>query len=113
MRTGLDIPIHVDAASGGFVAPFVRPDLHWDLHLSRVASINTSGHKFGLAPLGVGWLIWRDKSWLPKALCFEFNYLGGEFSSFSLNFSRPSGQWLVNVIFCCDSVVPADRLART
>ena len=90
-RTGLDIPIHVDAASGGFVAPFVRPDLSWDFRLPRVTSINASGHKFGLAPLGVGWLIWRDESWLSKDLIFEFSYLGGSFSSFSLNFSRPSG----------------------
>lgn len=59
-RRGLDIPVHVDAASGGFIAPFIQPELEWDFRLKRVKSINTSGHKYGLAPLGVGWVIWRD-----------------------------------------------------
>ena len=67
---GLDIPIHVDGASGGFLAPFVEPELEWDFRLPRVKSINTSGHKFGLAPLGVGWVVWRDKEDLPDDLIF-------------------------------------------
>ncbi len=91
-ETGLDIPIHVDAASGGFIAPFVRPDIPWDFRLPRVRSINTSGHKFGLAPLGVGWAIWREASDLPDGLIFHVNYLGGDMPTFALNFSRPGGQ---------------------
>lgn len=90
--TGLDIPIHVDGASGGFLAPFCSPDLEWDFRLPRVKSINTSGHKFGLAPLGVGWVIWRDKVDLPKDLVFMVNYLGSNIPTFALNFSRPGGQ---------------------
>ncbi|MGD9196987.1 MAG: glutamate decarboxylase [Desulfobacterales bacterium] len=90
--TGLDIPIHVDGASGGFLAPFVEPDLEWDFRLPRVKSINTSGHKFGLAPLGVGWVVWRDKEDLPDDLIFWVNYLGGNMPTFALNFSRPGGQ---------------------
>ena len=89
---GLDIPIHVDAASGGFVAPFVEPDLVWDFRIPRVHSINASGHKFGLAPLGVGWVVWREKSDLPEDLIFYVNYLGGNMPTFALNFSRPGGQ---------------------
>ena len=89
---GIDIPIHVDAASGGFLAPFVEPDLEWDFRLPRVKSINASGHKFGLAPLGVGWVIWRDKDDLPEDLIFWVNYLGGNMPTFALNFSRPGGQ---------------------
>ena len=91
-RTGLDVPIHVDGASGGFLAPFVDPELVWDFRLPRVKSINTSGHKFGLAPLGVGWVIWRDKEDLPDDLIFNVNYLGGNMPTFALNFSRPGGQ---------------------
>ncbi len=90
--TGLDIPIHVDGASGGFLAPFVDPDLEWDFRLPRVKSINASGHKYGLAPLGVGWIIWRDKEDLPEDLIFRVNYLGGNMPTFALNFSRPGGQ---------------------
>jgi len=90
--TGLDVHIHVDGASGGFLAPFVYPDLEWDFRLPRVKSINTSGHKFGLAPLGVGWVIWRDKEDLPEDLIFWVNYLGGNMPTFALNFSRPGGQ---------------------
>ena len=90
--TGLDIPIHVDGASGGFLAPFIDPDLEWDFRLPRVKSINTSGHKFGLAPLGVGWVVWRDKEDLPEDLIFRVNYLGGDMPTFALNFSRPGGQ---------------------
>jgi glutamate decarboxylase len=91
-ETGLDVPIHVDGASGGFLAPFVDPDLAWDFRLPRVKSINTSGHKFGLAPLGVGWIVWRDAADLPEDLIFHVNYLGGDMPSFALNFSRPGGQ---------------------
>lgn len=91
-ETGLDIPIHVDGASGGFLAPFVYPDLEWDFRLERVKSINTSGHKFGLSPLGVGWVVWRDKEDLPEDLIFNVNYLGGNMPTFALNFSRPGGQ---------------------
>jgi glutamate decarboxylase len=91
-QTGLNIPIHVDAASGGFVAPFITPGLLWDFRLPRVKSINTSGHKYGLSPLGVGWVVWREKSDLPKDLIFNVNYLGGNMPTFALNFSRPGGQ---------------------
>lgn len=89
---GLDIPIHVDGASGGFLAPFCAPDLKWDFRLPRVKSINTSGHKFGLAPLGAGWVVWREASDLPEELVFNVNYLGGDMPTFALNFSRPAGQ---------------------
>ncbi len=88
----LDIPMHVDAASGGFTAPFVEPGLIWDFRLPRVRSINASGHKFGLAPLGVGWVVWRDRTDLPEDLIFYVNYLGGNMPTFALNFSRPGGQ---------------------
>jgi glutamate decarboxylase len=90
--TGLDIPIHVDGASGGFLAPFCAPALEWDFRLPRVKSINASGHKFGLAPLGCGWVVWREKSDLPESLIFNVNYLGGNMPTFALNFSRPGGQ---------------------
>jgi len=92
VETGLDIPMHVDGASGGFIAPFVEPELIWDFRIPRVKSINTSGHKFGLAPLGVGWIIWRDAVDLPQDLIFKVNYLGGDMPTFALNFSRPGGQ---------------------
>lgn len=88
----LDIPIHVDAASGGFVAPFIQPEIIWDFRIERVKSINTSGHKYGLAPLGVGWAIWRDAQELPEELIFKVDYLGGEMPTFALNFSRPGGE---------------------
>jgi glutamate decarboxylase len=91
-RSGLDIPLHIDAASGGFLAPFCQPNLVWDFRLPRVKSINTSGHKFGLAPLGVGWVVWRDHADLPEELIFRVNYLGGDMPTFALNFSRPAGQ---------------------
>jgi glutamate decarboxylase len=91
-ETGLDIPIHVDAASGGFIAPFIEPGIIWDFRLPRVKSINASGHKYGMAPLGVGWVVWRDKSELPEELIFNVNYLGGNMPTFALNFSRPAGQ---------------------
>lgn len=89
---GLDIPIHVDAASGGFVAPFLQPELLWDFRVQRVSSINASGHKYGMAPLGVGWIIWRTASLLPEELVFRVSYLGGEMPTFALNFSRPAGE---------------------
>ncbi|MDD5568686.1 MAG: pyridoxal-dependent decarboxylase, partial [Candidatus Omnitrophica bacterium] len=91
-KTGLDIAIHVDGASGGFLAPFLSPELEWDFRLKRVKSINASGHKFGLAPLGVGWVVWRDKEDLPEELIFNVNYLGGNMPTFALNFSRPGGE---------------------
>ncbi len=89
---GWDIPIHVDAASGGFLAPFCDPGLEWDFRLPRVKSINASGHKFGLAPLGVGWAVWRDRGELPEELIFWVNYLGSNIPTLALNFSRPGGQ---------------------
>jgi glutamate decarboxylase len=92
VETGLDIPIHVDGASGAFLAPFLQPDLLWDFRLPRVKSINASGHKFGLAPLGVGWALWREKHDLPEELIFDVNYLGGNMPTFALNFSRPGGE---------------------
>jgi glutamate decarboxylase len=89
---GLHVPMHVDAASGGFVAPFIAPDLEWDFRLPRVQSINASGHKYGLVYPGVGWAIWRDKDALPRDLVFDVNYLGGHMPTFSLNFSRPGSE---------------------
>jgi glutamate decarboxylase len=85
---GPDVPMHVDAASGGFVAPFIQPELVWDFQVSRVASINASGHKYGLVYPGVGWVVWRDAEALPEDLVFKVNYLGGEMPTFALNFSR-------------------------
>lgn len=90
--TGLDVPIHVDAASGGFVAPFLQPDLVWDFRVDRVVSINSSGHKYGMAPLGVGWIVWRTADHLPEDLVFRVDYLGGDMPTFALNFSRPGGE---------------------
>jgi len=91
-RTGLDIPVHVDGASGAMIAPFLDPDLEWDFRLPRVASINTSGHKYGLVYPGVGWVVWRDKAALPSELVFNVNYLGGDMPTFALNFSRPGAE---------------------
>ncbi|GAA4847726.1 glutamate decarboxylase [Kitasatospora terrestris] len=91
-NTGLDVPVHVDGASGGMVAPFLDPDLAWDFRLPRVASINTSGHKYGLVYPGVGWALWRDAEALPEELVFRVNYLGGEMPTFALNFSRPGSE---------------------
>jgi glutamate decarboxylase len=87
-----DVPIHVDGASGGFVAPFLQPETEWDFRVPRVASINASGHKYGLVYPGVGWIIWRDAEHLPEDLIFKVNYLGGEMPTFALNFSRPGAQ---------------------
>lgn len=94
-RTGLDIPIHVDAASGGFIAPFLQPDLVWDFRLARVKSINVSGHKYGLVYPGLGWIIWREADDLPEDLIFRVSYLGGNMPTFALNFSRPGAQVLL------------------
>ncbi|MFD7239097.1 glutamate decarboxylase [Streptomyces syringium] len=91
-RTGLDIPVHVDGASGAMVAPFLDEELVWDFRLPRVASINTSGHKYGLVYPGVGWALWRDAAALPEELVFRVNYLGGDMPTFALNFSRPGAQ---------------------
>lgn len=74
------------------MAPFCAPDIEWDFRLPRVKSINASGHKFGLAPLGAGWVVWREASDLPEELIFNVNYLGGNMPTFALNFSRPGGQ---------------------
>jgi len=88
-RGGPDVSMHVDGASGGFVAPFLQPDLVWDFQVRRVVSVNASGHKFGLVYPGVGWIVWRDSDCLPDELVFRVNYLGGDMPTFALNFSRP------------------------
>ncbi|MET0703470.1 MAG: glutamate decarboxylase, partial [Mycobacterium sp.] len=89
---GLDIPVHVDAASGGFVVPFLHPDLIWDFRLPRVVSINVSGHKYGLTYPGIGFVVWRSKDYLPEDLVFRVNYLGGDMPTFTLNFSKGGNQ---------------------
>jgi glutamate decarboxylase len=94
-KTGLDIPIHVDGASGAMIAPFLQPDLVWDFRLERVHSINTSGHKYGLVYPGLGWIIWRSEDLLPDDLIFRVSYLGGDMPTFALNFSRPGAQVLL------------------
>jgi glutamate decarboxylase len=91
-KRGLDIPVHVDAASGGFVVPFLQPDLKWDFRLPRVVSINVSGHKYGLTYPGIGFVVWRNADQLPEDLIFKVNYLGGDMPTFTLNFSRPGNQ---------------------
>jgi glutamate decarboxylase len=91
-RGGPDVPVHVDGASGGMIAPFLDPELEWDFRIPRVSSINTSGHKYGLVYPGVGWVVWRDKAHLPDELVFNVNYLGGNMPTFALNFSRPGAQ---------------------
>jgi glutamate decarboxylase len=96
--TGISIPIHVDAASGGFIAPFVdcrAGGAKWNFELPRVVSINASGHKYGLVYPGVGWIVWRDEAYLPESLVFTLDYLGGQEKSFTLNFSRPGAQVIV------------------
>ena len=90
--SGIDVPIHVDGASGGFVAPFIQPHLEWDFRIERVKSINSSGHKYGLVYPGVGWALWRDADALPADLIFDVNYLGGHMPTFALNFSRPGSE---------------------
>jgi glutamate decarboxylase len=90
-RGGPDVPVHVDGASGAMVAPFLDPHLEWDFRLPRVASINTSGHKYGLVYPGLGWVVWRDADALPEELIYRVNYLGDEMATFTLNFSRNGG----------------------
>lgn len=94
-QTGLDIPIHIDGASGASIAPFLQPDLEWDFRVPRVASINMSGHKYGLVYPGIGWVVWRDEALLPESLVFRVSYLGGNMPTFALNFSRPGAQVLL------------------
>ena len=89
---GPDVDVHVDGASGGFLAPFTAPDIPFDFRLPRIKSISSSGHKYGLAPVGCGWIVWRDVSELPTDLTFAVNYLGGSVPTIALNFSRPAGQ---------------------
>jgi glutamate decarboxylase len=89
---GVDVPVHVDAASGGFVVPFIHPGLKWDFRLPRVVSINVSGHKYGLTYPGIGFVVWRSAEHLPEDLVFRVNYLGGDMPTFTLNFSRPGNQ---------------------
>ncbi|KAF8308184.1 glutamate decarboxylase [Clavulina sp. PMI_390] len=96
-ETGISIPIHVDAASGGFVAPFAYPGYKWAFDVPRVHSINTSGHKFGLTYVGLGWIIWKDESLLHKDLIFELHYLGNTEYSYTLNFSRPAAPILAQM----------------
>jgi glutamate decarboxylase len=91
---GLDVALHVDAASGGFVWPFLYPDSPWDFRLEQVRSINTSGHKFGLVYPGVGWLVFRETDDLASDLVFEENYLGKTDKTFTLNFSTGSAMVL-------------------
>ena len=93
-KTGYDIPIHVDAASGGFILPFLNPEKKWDFRLKWVLSISTSGHKYGLVYPGLGWVVWKDKKDLPKDMSFSVNYLGASISQVGLNFSRPAAQIL-------------------
>ena len=93
-KTGYDIPIHVDAASGGFILPFLNPEKRWDFRLKWVLSISTSGHKYGLVYPGLGWVVWKDKKYLPKDMSFSVNYLGASISQVGLNFSRPGAQIL-------------------
>ena len=92
VQRDMDVPIHVDAASGGFVAPFVMPDLEWDFRCEKVVSINVSGHKYGLVYPGVGWVVWRSPEYLPQDLVFNINYLGANQASFTLNFSKSASQ---------------------
>lgn len=93
-KTGWEIPIHVDAATGGFILPFIDPDTIWDFRLKWVLSISVSGHKFGLVYPGVGWVVWKDKQYLPSEMNFAVNYLGANVPSISINFSRPGNQVL-------------------
>jgi glutamate decarboxylase len=114
---GPDVAIHVDAASGGFVAPFLHPALEWDFRVPRVASINASGHKYGLVYPGVGWVVWRDPEALPEELVFKVNYLGGQMPTFSLNFSRPAPTWPPSTTTSCGwasrATAASSRPART
>ncbi len=91
-ETGREIGIHVDAASGGMFAPFVSPELEWDFRLDNVVSINTSGHKYGLVYPGIGWILWKDRKYLPEKMIFSVSYLGGEMPTMAINFSRSASQ---------------------
>jgi len=93
--TGLDVPIHVDAASGGMIAPFLQPEVVWDFRLERVHSISTSAHKYGLVYPGLGWVVWRSRDLMPEELIFNVSYLGGDMPTLALNFSRPGAQVLL------------------
>ena len=93
-ETGYDIPIHIDAASGGFILPFLNPEKKWDFRLKWVLSISVSGHKFGLVYPGLGWIVWRGKEYLPEEMSFSVNYLGANITQVGLNFSRPAAQVL-------------------
>ena len=93
-KTGYNIPIHVDAASGGFILPFLNPEKKWDFRLKWVLSISTSGHKYGLVYPGLGWVVWKDKKYLPGDMAFSVNYLGANITQVGLNFSRPAAQIL-------------------
>lgn len=93
-KTGYDIPIHVDAASGGFILPFLYPEKKWDFRLKWVLSISVSGHKFGLVYPGLGWVCWKGKEYLPEEMSFSVNYLGANITQVGLNFSRPAAQIL-------------------
>ncbi len=93
-KTDYAVPIHVDAASGGFILPFLDPERKWDFRLDNVISISTSGHKYGLVYPGLGWVVWRDKSYLPADMSFSVNYLGASITQVGLNFSRPAAQIL-------------------
>ncbi|TDL19632.1 glutamate decarboxylase, partial [Rickenella mellea] len=96
-RTGIDVPIHVDAASGGFFAPFAYPNYKWAFDVPRVHSINTSGHKFGLVYPGLGWIVWKDETFLHKDLIFELHYLGSVEYSYTLNFSKPAAPFIAQM----------------
>ena len=90
----ITVPIHVDGASGAMFAPFIEPDLKWDFQLKNVVSISTSGHKYGLVYPGIGWVLWKDKEYLPQELVFEVSYLGGKMPTMAINFSRSASQIL-------------------
>ncbi len=92
--TGNEVCIHIDAASGGFILPFLDPDRKWDFRLKWVLSISTSGHKFGLVYPGLGWVVWKDKKYLPDDMSFTVDYLGAEVTQVGLNYSRPAAQIL-------------------
>jgi glutamate decarboxylase len=94
-RTGIDVPMHIDGASGGFIAPFLDPQLEWDFRVARVHSISASGHKFGLVYPGLGWVVWAKKEYVPEELIFHVSYLGGDMPTLALNFSRPGAQVLL------------------
>ena len=94
-RGGPDVPLHVDAASGGFIAPFLDPHLEWDFRVPRVHSISASGHKFGLVYPGLGWVVWARPEYVPEELVFHVSYLGGDMPTLALNFSRPGAEVLL------------------